>query len=118
LFLRGGKPLHHLILVERIVEKRSITDPQIQELYRLTERETEVLRLVCEGATNKEITEQGRVGVFQKIGLHWPPISRALTCCIKKTERTLTIGFGSKIPSQKDIHFPQFHEFLKSLRRG
>jgi DNA-binding NarL/FixJ family response regulator len=44
--------------VERIVERRSINDSQIQGLYKLTDRELEVLRLVCAGSINKEIAEQ------------------------------------------------------------
>ena len=50
------KTVHHLVLVEAIVEKRKMQDSQVQDTYNLSDREMEVLRLVCGGSTNREIS--------------------------------------------------------------
>jgi DNA-binding CsgD family transcriptional regulator len=52
------KRVHHMILVEAIVEKRSIKDSQIQVGFKFSDREMEVLRLVCGGNTNQEIADR------------------------------------------------------------
>lgn len=49
---------HFLVLVERIVEKRPVNVEGIKDRYHFTEREMEILSLVCNGLSNKAIAEK------------------------------------------------------------
>jgi DNA-binding CsgD family transcriptional regulator len=51
----GGEPTHIMILLERVVEKHAVNFPEVGRRYSLSLREIEVLSLVCEGHTNREI---------------------------------------------------------------
>lgn len=62
-FLIGGHdndkyPTHIMILIEKITEKRSIDFEKARTTFQLTKREVELLRLICDGHTNKEISEK------------------------------------------------------------
>ncbi len=52
------KPTHVMVLLEGIIEKHNIDFEKAQKKFELTKRETEVLGLVCEGLSNKEISEK------------------------------------------------------------
>ncbi len=51
------KPTHIMVLIENIVEKRKIDYKKIKYNYKLTERELEVVELICNGLPNKEISK-------------------------------------------------------------
>ncbi len=55
---KGEEPTHIMVLVERIIEKHEVNFDQVKSDYCLTKRETEVLRHICGGITNKEIAEK------------------------------------------------------------
>jgi DNA-binding CsgD family transcriptional regulator len=55
---KGGEPTHIMVLVERIVEKHEVDFDRVKSDYCLTKRESEVLRHICGGLTNKEIAER------------------------------------------------------------
>lgn len=55
---RGEQPRHIMVLVERIVEKHDVDFTRVQSDYGLTKRETEVMRHICGGMTNREIAEK------------------------------------------------------------
>ena len=52
------KPAHILILVEKIVEKRAIDFEKAKNKFHLTTRELELLVLLCDGISNREISEK------------------------------------------------------------
>jgi DNA-binding CsgD family transcriptional regulator len=52
------KPTHILILVEKIVEKRAIDFEKARNRFQLTNRELELLVLLCDGITNRDISEK------------------------------------------------------------
>ncbi len=49
---------HILILLERVVEKHTVNVEKAALRYNLSLREVEVVRLICEGYTNREIAEK------------------------------------------------------------
>ena len=49
-------PTHIMVLVERMIVKREIDYDKVRTDFHLSKRETEVLRLVCLGMTNREIS--------------------------------------------------------------
>ena len=51
-------PTHIMVLVERIVERHDADFEKARTDYKLTNRELEVLRLLCHGLTNREISER------------------------------------------------------------
>jgi len=52
----GEKPDSHiLVLIEKIVEKHQVDFEQVRKEFLLTKCETEVVRLISEGLTNREI---------------------------------------------------------------
>lgn len=62
-FLIGGHdndkyPTHIMVLIEKITEKRAIDFEKARTTFQLTKREVELLRLICNGHTNKEISEK------------------------------------------------------------
>ena len=48
---------HILILIEKVVERRKIDIENAMREYQLTKREGDVVRLICDGLTNREISE-------------------------------------------------------------
>jgi DNA-binding CsgD family transcriptional regulator len=54
----GAEAGHIMILLERVVEKHTIDLQEIGQRHRLSPREVEVVGLVCEGRTNREIGEK------------------------------------------------------------
>lgn len=46
---------HIMILMERIVEKREVDFDKAEKVFSLSRRETEVLKLICQGNGNREI---------------------------------------------------------------
>lgn len=48
---------HIMILIEGITDKHFIDDEKARKEFKLTRRELEVLRLICGGYTNSEISE-------------------------------------------------------------
>lgn len=62
-FFIGGhgedrKSTHIMILIERIIEKHDIDFEKTRTNFKFTNRELEVLRLLCYGFTNREISEK------------------------------------------------------------
>ncbi len=62
-FFMGGhgedkKPTHIMVLIERIIEKHDIDFEKTRTNFKFTNRELEVLRLLCYGFTNREISEK------------------------------------------------------------
>lgn len=49
---------HVLILIEKVVERRKIDVENARREFQLTRREGEVVRLICDGITNREISEK------------------------------------------------------------
>jgi len=58
--LRGkkGKPSYIMIVVEKIGQKRSMDFKKAGTRYQFTKRELELVKFVCEGITNKEISQK------------------------------------------------------------
>lgn len=52
-----NKPSHIMVLIENIVEKRPVNYSNISKKFGLTKRETEVLKLICNGLSNKDISK-------------------------------------------------------------
>jgi DNA-binding CsgD family transcriptional regulator len=50
-----GNPTHIMVLIERMIEKREIDYDKAMTEFSLSKRETEVLRLLCSGMTNRDI---------------------------------------------------------------
>lgn len=53
----GSLDTHVLILIENVVEKRTVDFDKARTDFNLTRRETEVVGLICKGFTNKEIAK-------------------------------------------------------------
>ena len=53
-----GEVSHIMVLLERVVERRTIHFSEVAERYQLSKREIEVVRMICEGCTNREIGEK------------------------------------------------------------
>jgi DNA-binding CsgD family transcriptional regulator len=51
-------PSHIMLLIERIAEKHDIDIDRAKKRYGLSKREIEIVRLISEGLTNKEIAER------------------------------------------------------------
>jgi DNA-binding NarL/FixJ family response regulator len=47
---------HIMVLMENVIRNRQIELEQAQEKFRLSKRETEVVRLICQGLGNKDIS--------------------------------------------------------------
>jgi DNA-binding CsgD family transcriptional regulator len=62
-FFIGGhredkKPIHIMVLIERIIEKHDIDFEKARTNFKFTNREMEVLKLLCQGLTNREVSEK------------------------------------------------------------
>jgi DNA-binding CsgD family transcriptional regulator len=53
-----GEVSHIMVLLERVAEKHSLNYQSVAERFTLSKREVEVVRLICEGCTNREIGEK------------------------------------------------------------
>jgi DNA-binding CsgD family transcriptional regulator len=53
-----GELSHIMVLLEKVVERRTIHFSEVAERYQLSKREIEVVRMICEGRNNREIGEQ------------------------------------------------------------
>lgn len=53
----GGFPSHIMVLLERIVERHEVDIDKARGEFQLTRREAEVVRLICLGGSNREISE-------------------------------------------------------------
>ena len=53
-----GEVSHVMVLLERVAEKHSLNYESVAERFALSKREVEVVRLICEGITNREIGEK------------------------------------------------------------
>lgn len=51
-------PTHIMVLVEKFVEKRALNFSKATEDYMLSRRELDVLKLICQGLTNRDISEK------------------------------------------------------------
>jgi DNA-binding CsgD family transcriptional regulator len=51
-------PTHIMVLVEKVIERHQIDYEKVKEEFNLSKREMEVLKLICQGLSNKEIAEQ------------------------------------------------------------
>ncbi|OGU07673.1 MAG: hypothetical protein A2075_22010 [Geobacteraceae bacterium GWC2_58_44] len=52
----AGDPSHVMVLMEKIIRNRQVDIAKAREKYQLSKRETEVLGLICQGLSNKEIS--------------------------------------------------------------
>lgn len=52
----GSGPSHVMVLMEKIIRNRQLDIEKARERFQLSKREGEVLRLVCQGLSNKEIS--------------------------------------------------------------
>jgi DNA-binding CsgD family transcriptional regulator len=60
-FIGGNKrksPGHIMVLIEKIIKKHDIDFEKARREFKLSEREVEVMRLICRGLANKEISKQ------------------------------------------------------------
>ena len=55
---KGKKPSYIMIVVEKIGKKRSMDFKKAGTQYQFTKRELELVKFVCEGITNKEISQK------------------------------------------------------------
>jgi DNA-binding CsgD family transcriptional regulator len=58
---RGGgenEDSHIMVLLERVAEKHSLNYDKVADRFTLSKREVEVVRLICEGCTNREIGDK------------------------------------------------------------
>ena len=53
-----AEPTHIMILIERIIERHDIDFQKVKDKFSFTNREMDVLRLICSGLTNREISER------------------------------------------------------------
>ena len=53
----SSNPTHIMILIERITKKREIDIQKAKDKFKLTKRETEIVKLISDGHANKEISE-------------------------------------------------------------
>lgn len=56
--MNEGETSHIMVLLERVVDRRSIHYGELAERYQLSKREIEVVQEICEGCTNREIGEK------------------------------------------------------------
>ncbi len=47
-----------MVLLEKIIPKHEINIEIVQKEFKISKRELEVVRLICEGLANKEISEK------------------------------------------------------------
>jgi DNA-binding CsgD family transcriptional regulator len=52
-----GQPTHIMVLLERVIEKHRTDYARIKDEFGLTKREIDVLMHICNGLTNREISE-------------------------------------------------------------
>lgn len=53
---KGRIPSHVMVLLERIIAKHEVDFNKAEKDFFLSRRETDVLRLICQGQTNREIS--------------------------------------------------------------
>lgn len=53
---KGQTPTHVMLLMERIIKKHEVDFNKAGKDFLLSPRETEVLKLICQGQTNREIS--------------------------------------------------------------
>lgn len=80
-------PTHIMVLLEKIVEKHLVDYEKIKNKFKLTKRETDVLILICEGLTNKEISAELSICEY------------TVKDHIKKIMRKMDVGSRSEIIS-------------------
>lgn len=54
---KGRTPTHVMVLLERIIAKHEVDFDKAEKDFLLSKRETDVLRLICQGHTNREIAK-------------------------------------------------------------
>jgi ATP/maltotriose-dependent transcriptional regulator MalT len=52
------KPTHIMVLVEKIAERHDVDFEKVRKEFKLSARELEVLKLICEGLGNKQISQR------------------------------------------------------------
>ncbi|MDH7500190.1 MAG: LuxR C-terminal-related transcriptional regulator [candidate division NC10 bacterium] len=55
---QGQDPTHIMVLIEKITESHSVNFEKVKRQFELSRRELEVLRLLCQGLGNKQISER------------------------------------------------------------
>jgi DNA-binding CsgD family transcriptional regulator len=80
-------PTHIMVLLEKVVEKHRVDYEKIKNKFKLTIRETDVLILICEGLTNKEISAELSICEY------------TVKDHIKKIMRKMDVGSRSEIIS-------------------
>ena len=55
---KDGTPTHIMVLSEQVIEKHKADYDKIKKDFQLTKRELDVLKLICSGMTNKEISKE------------------------------------------------------------
>jgi DNA-binding NarL/FixJ family response regulator len=52
-----SNPTHIMVLLEKVIEKHEVDYEKIRRDFEITKREVEVLKLICEGLSNKDISK-------------------------------------------------------------
>jgi len=52
------EPTHIMVLIEKITERHAVDFDKVKRQFELSRRELEVLRLLCQGLANREISER------------------------------------------------------------
>jgi DNA-binding CsgD family transcriptional regulator len=60
----GKKPSHIMVLLEKIIGKHQPDFQKAQKDFGLTKRETEIMCLLCEGYSNKKISDELFIGEY------------------------------------------------------
>ena len=55
---------HIIVLVERVIEKHEMDREHVKSKFKLTKRELEVVGLICDGQSNREISERLFISEF------------------------------------------------------
>ena len=82
---KGRIPTHVMVLLERIIAKHEVDFTKAEKDFLLSKRETDVLKLICQGQTNREMSN------------HLFICEDTVKCHIKKIMQKMTVNSRSEI---------------------